>query len=153
MQQVGQQVLAQEQARLGLPDEPAADAGGGGNGRVRRPSCCERLFGRRGGPAGGSGGGGGGAARGLLEGPSELPGLDAEAGGLDGAGGGTLFGFHKPPWRSVDHLHMHCFLLPLDGGRAWKYRFSLNWVKAEELQGQLQRQEAAAGPNGGTRGV
>jgi len=49
-----------------------------------------------------------------------------------------LFGFHKPPWRSVDHLHMHCFLLPLKRSVAWKYRWDLNWVTAERLEERLR---------------
>ena len=78
----------------------------------------------------------------------------SDAGG-GGAGGGPcdeapqlLFGFHKPPWRSVDHLHMHCFLLPLKPCVAWKYRFKLNWVTAEDLEAQLAAETAAPGPPG-----
>ena len=32
------------------------------------------------------------------------------------------FGFHVPPWNSVDHLHMHCFALPHRGCTALKYQ-------------------------------
>lgn len=32
------------------------------------------------------------------------------------------FGFHVPPWNSVDHLHLHCFALPHRGCKAVKYQ-------------------------------
>ena len=32
------------------------------------------------------------------------------------------FGFHVPPWNSVDHLHMHCFALPHRGCLNLKYQ-------------------------------
>jgi hypothetical protein len=50
-----------------------------------------------------------------------------------------LFGFHKPPWTSVSHLHMHCFLLPLKPHLAFKYASPLNWVEADALAAQLER--------------
>jgi galactose-1-phosphate uridylyltransferase len=28
------------------------------------------------------------------------------------------FGFHLPPFNSIDHLHLHCFIEPLT---SWKY--------------------------------
>lgn len=31
------------------------------------------------------------------------------------------FGFHLPPVNSVDHIHLHCFVLPIT---SWKY----NWL-------------------------
>ena len=37
-------------------------------------------------------------------------------------GAATQFGFHLPPFNSVDHLHLHCFALPFTPAwKAWKY--------------------------------
>ncbi|KAI8466508.1 MAG: hypothetical protein J3K34DRAFT_484296 [Monoraphidium minutum] len=141
MREVGERLLSEEQARLGLRD---AGAGADGAAARRRVPCCGcldrarlRLF--------GGGGAAAAAARGpLLAGAAEDPGVeppalgDVEEAG-SGGGGGRLFGFHKPPWRSVDHLHMHCFLLPLRPRVAWKYKLSLNWVTADDLERQLRR--------------
>lgn len=33
-------------------------------------------------------------------------------------------GFHIPPWNSVDHLHLHAFLLPHTGGLGQRIRFA-----------------------------
>lgn len=33
-------------------------------------------------------------------------------------------GFHIPPWNSVDHLHLHAFLLPHSGGVGQRIRFA-----------------------------
>lgn len=33
----------------------------------------------------------------------------------------TRFGFHKPPFHSVHHLHLHCFELPFKWGSKWRY--------------------------------
>ncbi|KAF8059125.1 HINT4 [Scenedesmus sp. PABB004] len=55
------------------------------------------------------------------------------------------FGFHRPPFRSVDHLHLHCFVLPLRWQAAWKYQDCLpNWVSHERLLQELAAQPAAA---------
>ncbi|GAK65703.1 HIT-like protein [Moesziomyces antarcticus] len=54
--------------------------------------------------------------------------VQSQKGGLDGASKGSTpverrFGFHIPPFRSVDHLHMHCLELPFSNSlRALKYR-------------------------------
>jgi Scavenger mRNA decapping enzyme C-term binding len=49
------------------------------------------------------------------------------------------FGFHKPPFRSVDHLHMHCFVLPFKWHRWVQYQSSINWVTADALVDMLVR--------------
>ncbi|KAK3273073.1 hypothetical protein CYMTET_18665 [Cymbomonas tetramitiformis] len=36
----------------------------------------------------------------------------------DAPGAETRFGFHVPPFNSVDHIHLHCFALPFSP--AWK---------------------------------
>ena len=48
---------------------------------------------------------------------------------LGGAGSkATLFGFHVPPYNSVDHLHMHCFVLPfLNPFKGIKYLPNSPW--------------------------
>ena len=39
-----------------------------------------------------------------------------------------LYGFHVPPFNSVDHLHLHCFLLPfLSGFKQIKYLPKSPW--------------------------
>jgi hypothetical protein len=146
MRDAGALVLEREAARLAAAGAPQA-AGG-----WARCACCGWLPGRRRRRQGArsSSGGGGGAADGLLSAAAADPEAGAIGGGGgagagagaradDGGGGGaTLFGFHKPPWRSVDHLHMHCFLLPLRPCTAWKYRFPFNWVEAADLEAQLR---------------
>mmetsp|Transcript_3960 Transcript_3960/g.14592 ORF Transcript_3960/g.14592 Transcript_3960/m.14592 type:complete len:191 (+) Transcript_3960:141-713(+) len=59
----------------------------------------------------------------------------------------TRFGFHLPPFNSVDHLHMHAFQLPFVPG--WKERkYSVDsWARfafepAGETVGRLQREAA-----------
>ena len=66
----------------------------------------------------------------------------------------TRFGFHVPPFNSVDHLHMHAFALPFEP--AWKERkYSEEaWARfafqpAEEL---VERLEAEGRRDGGRRG-
>lgn len=49
------------------------------------------------------------------------------------------FGFHKPPFRSVDHLHLHCFTLPLKWYRWIQYQSDINWITAEDLVDKLSR--------------
>jgi hypothetical protein len=56
------------------------------------------------------------------------------------------FGFHRPPFRSVDHLHLHCFLLPHQpAAAAVKYCLPLNWVPVGEL---LRGLDGGAGGGG-----
>ncbi|KAK9838713.1 hypothetical protein WJX74_001870 [Apatococcus lobatus] len=46
-------------------------------------------------------------------------------------GSGSKFGFHTPPFNSVDHLHLHCFALPhMPAWKGLKYmeRPSFNFV-------------------------
>ncbi|KAL6547916.1 Bifunctional adenosine 5'-phosphosulfate phosphorylase/adenylylsulfatase hint4 [Orobanche hederae] len=52
------------------------------------------------------------------------------------------FGFHQPPFNSVDHLHLHCFALPfIPGWKAIKY-FSLGpfggFIEAEKLLDRIK---------------
>lgn len=56
----------------------------------------------------------------------------------------TRFGYHLPPFNSVDHLHMHCFQLPFDP--AWKERkySAEQWARfafepAEETCARLEK--------------
>ncbi|WIA38851.1 hypothetical protein OEZ86_002128 [Tetradesmus obliquus] len=49
------------------------------------------------------------------------------------------FGFHKPPFRSVDHLHLHCFQLPHLWYRWGQYQAGVNWVTGDQLLDELQR--------------
>lgn len=55
-------------------------------------------------------------------------------------GAATRFGYHLPPFNSVDHLHLHCFGLPFaPAWKAWKYETTLGvslwWLpKAKLLQ-------------------
>lgn len=58
----------------------------------------------------------------------------------------TRFGYHLPPFNSVDHLHMHAFALPFEP--EWKERkYSVHpWARfafkpAEEVVEELERQE------------
>ncbi|KAG5248846.1 histidine triad family protein [Salix suchowensis] len=51
------------------------------------------------------------------------------------------FGFHPPPFNSVDHLHLHCLALPFIP--KWKYLKytslgSLGFVEAEELLAKIK---------------
>jgi len=43
--------------------------------------------------------------------------------------------FHRPPFNSVNHLHMHCIALPLRPGRTWMKHDSLFfWTILAEQQ-------------------
>ena len=65
-------------------------------------------------------------------------------------------GFHIPPWNSVDHLHLHAFLLPHTGGVGQRVRFletpgskaRLWYASAEQVRARLvarnQRRAAEA---------
>jgi sulfate adenylyltransferase (ADP) / adenylylsulfatase len=54
-------------------------------------------------------------------------------------------GFHIPPWNSVDHLHLHAFLLPHTGGIGQRIRFAetpggkarLWFATAEQVRARL----------------
>jgi sulfate adenylyltransferase (ADP) / adenylylsulfatase len=52
-----------------------------------------------------------------------------------------LYGFHVPPFNSVDHLHLHCFALPfLDGWRQIKYLPKSPWfLTMTDLIKKLER--------------
>ncbi|KAH7655731.1 Sulfate adenylyltransferase (ADP) protein, partial [Dioscorea alata] len=46
------------------------------------------------------------------------------------------FGFHQPPFNSVDHLHLHCFALPyIPRWKHMKYVSlgSIGFIEAEKL--------------------
>jgi diadenosine tetraphosphate (Ap4A) HIT family hydrolase len=67
-----------------------------------------------------------------------------------GTGTGTRFGYHLPPFNSVDHLHMHAFALPFEP--AWKERkYSVEpWARfafepAGETAHRLERERDARG--------
>jgi len=52
---------------------------------------------------------------------------------------GFKFGYHVPPFRSVDHLHLHCFLLPhIPWWIRLKYVFQGIWKDAVSLEQELQ---------------
>jgi diadenosine tetraphosphate (Ap4A) HIT family hydrolase len=64
----------------------------------------------------------------------------------------TRFGYHLPPFNSVDHLHMHAFLLPFEP--AWKERkYSVEpWARfafepAGETAHRLEREREARETN------
>ena len=50
----------------------------------------------------------------------------------------THFGFHKPPFISVHHLHLHCFELPFKWGSKGKYTFSLFFEPVDTLIEKLK---------------
>ena len=56
------------------------------------------------------------------------------------------FGFHVPPWNSVDHLHMHCFALPHRGCTALKYQVTesawAGYMTAAQAMERLQPRSA-----------
>jgi hypothetical protein len=38
-------------------------------------------------------------------------------------GAATQYGYHLPPFNSVDHVHLHCFALPFaPAWKEWKYK-------------------------------
>lgn len=49
------------------------------------------------------------------------------------------YGFHKPPFTSVDHLHMHCLALPFRSCLGLKYWLPLNWITADDVISTLGR--------------
>ena len=53
----------------------------------------------------------------------------------------SLYGFHVPPFNSVDHLHLHCFVLPfLSGFKQLKYLPKTPWFcTLTDLMQKLQR--------------
>ncbi|GFR43594.1 hypothetical protein Agub_g4691 [Astrephomene gubernaculifera] len=58
----------------------------------------------------------------------------------------TKFGYHVPPWRSVDHLHLHCMALPhVPFWSALKYWQPGVWLGSEALIGRLKRQGGVLG--------
>eukprot|EP00242_Pyramimonas_sp_CCMP2087_P012097 CAMPEP_0198212166 /NCGR_PEP_ID=MMETSP1445-20131203/25559_1 /TAXON_ID=36898 /ORGANISM="Pyramimonas sp., Strain CCMP2087" /LENGTH=174 /DNA_ID=CAMNT_0043886555 /DNA_START=183 /DNA_END=703 /DNA_ORIENTATION=- len=56
----------------------------------------------------------------------------------------TQYGFHLPPFNSVDHLHLHCFALPFrPAWKAWKYKqlptpLGTTYLTASELLKELR---------------
>jgi hypothetical protein len=76
------------------------------------------------------------------------------AAAADGGGGGggaplplLLFGYHAPPWRSVDHLHLHCIEAPFRPA-ALEAKYSLewlNWLPDDKLRARLRAGGGAAG--------
>jgi sulfate adenylyltransferase (ADP) / adenylylsulfatase len=46
------------------------------------------------------------------------------------------FGFHLPPYNSVDHIHLHCFIEPLSG---WMYNRVHYGVLFKGVEGVLER--------------
>ena len=55
------------------------------------------------------------------------------------------FGFHVPPWNSVDHLHLHCFALPHRSCLALKYKVTdtawAGYMTAAQAVARLQPHE------------
>ena len=159
MRSVGRALLLERARGLTAAAPPAGARGCCGSllpawrwgGRGRR---------RRRGGGGGGGGGGGPLEGGLLEGEAPVQAAAARGGGSAPAGAAAedaapprmLFGFHKPPWRSVDHLHMHALLLPLRPCVALKYTFPLNWVEAGALEAALLGGGGGGGGNSGGGG-
>lgn len=52
--------------------------------------------------------------------------------GVDAVGAGewtvrSKFGFHMPPFNSVDHLHMHCFALPIKLLHRVRFSAAMPW--------------------------
>merc|ERR1711879_134829 len=55
------------------------------------------------------------------------------------------FWFHKPPYTTIDHLHLHCLLQPFDENKAW-YRSGTKWCCS--FQGLMMRLLAHATRHG-----
>ncbi|KAI9226415.1 MAG: HIT-like domain-containing protein [Piptocephalis tieghemiana] len=60
----------------------------------------------------------------------------------DGQEGNIRLGFHRPPFASVPHLHLHCIAqVPTKGWRRFKYPGKVKttpwWMEAHELQRRL----------------
>ncbi|KAG2442859.1 hypothetical protein HXX76_002938 [Chlamydomonas incerta] len=56
------------------------------------------------------------------------------------AGSELKFGYHVPPWRSIDHLHLHCMALPHTP--PWskvKYVLPGVWLSSADLAARLRR--------------
>ncbi len=52
----------------------------------------------------------------------------------------AVYGFHVPPFHSIDHLHLHCVTPPYRGWRALKYKPGTPWfVTVEELLDKLNK--------------
>ncbi len=63
------------------------------------------------------------------------------------------FGFHKPPFRSVDHLHLHCLALPHQpAAAAIKYCLPLNWLPVGRLVSELPPGDGLGSGGGGGGG-
>ncbi|GAX74126.1 hypothetical protein CEUSTIGMA_g1575.t1 [Chlamydomonas eustigma] len=51
------------------------------------------------------------------------------------------FGYHQPPYRSVDHLHLHCFELPHSSLiKNLKYCIPSVWLSCDDLLKRLKNQ-------------
>ncbi|CEM40143.1 unnamed protein product [Vitrella brassicaformis CCMP3155] len=56
------------------------------------------------------------------------------------------FSFHAPPWHSVDHLHLHCFVKPFISPVLWvKYRQDTSWCVSYDAIRSEAESIAAAG--------
>ncbi|KAG2443074.1 hypothetical protein HYH02_009488 [Chlamydomonas schloesseri] len=56
------------------------------------------------------------------------------------AGSELKLGYHVPPWRSIDHLHLHCMALPHSPPwAAIKYMLPGVWLSSADLAARLRR--------------